>query len=224
MSFWEEEKMKMPLLLTSLIFFLAVSAQSQTPNVSEKLEEPNLSSNSSVSRIIPQVSILESNFTGTDIQFDSKMGFSLGVAADIGDRNIVAESGVLYRQLGTQTNQFGQNLVLNLGYIGLPLMGKIYTSAAKHSSAAYFKAGIIPEILIYKNITGSTSGGDFPVNSLDLEMAAGVGGRFPFSKNNDLILEATLNRGLTNVGASSSGGADVFNAALLITAGIGIDL
>jgi hypothetical protein len=217
------EKMKLFAVVTALIFTASL-ALAQTNSVSEKMDQPNLTNNSNVSRIIPQVSFIDSNFTGSDFKFDSKVGFSAGVAADIGTSNLVAESGILYRQLGTQTSQYGNNLVLNLGYIGLPLMAKVYTSTARHSAAAYFKGGIIPQILIYKNISGSQPGGDFPINSLDLEAAVGLGGRFPISQNNDFVLEATLNRGVTNVGASSSGGADVFNAALLVTAGIGINL
>ncbi len=217
--------MNFKITLTAVIFFVAPLAFAQTPTVFERLDQPKLTNNSNVSRIIPQVSFIVSNFTGNELKFDSKVGFSAGVAADIGSSNLVAESGILYRQLGTQTtNQFGQNLVLNLGYIGLPLMAKVYTNTTRHSSAAYFKGGIIPQILIYKSVSGSQAGSDFPINSLDLEAALGIGGRFPISQDNDFVLEATLNRGVTNVGASSSGGADVFNAALLVTAGIGVNL
>jgi len=214
-------------LAFNLTFPLVAFSQSITDSkgtISQKVKQPSLTNNGDVSRIIPQISFLASNFTGDEFKFDTKMGFGAGVAADIGTGSLVAESGILYRQLGTQTNQYGQNLILNLGYIGLPLLAKAYTNSNPHGFAAYFKGGVIPEILIYKEVSGNQPGGDFPVNSLDLEAALGVGSKFPVNPNNDLFLEVTLNRGLTNVGASSQGGSNVFNAALLLTAGLGIDL
>jgi hypothetical protein len=184
--------------------------------------------NDAVSRVIPQASVLFSNFVGSDARyFNTSSGYSAGLGMDLGRGQFVLESGLLYRKLGAQLSTDFGNLNITLQYLTIPLLAKLYFDDPSESGL-YAKAGLLGGALVGKNadinqfgLSASTSA--IPIRTFDLEMAVGFGGKLRFSNSNDLILELLYSRGVTTIDDSPNP-MTIYNSVIMLTAGLGFDL
>jgi hypothetical protein len=204
-------------LLSLLLIILAVTANADMASLETAAPGPKQYNGvNGIARIIPQGSY---NISSSD-----KMSYGFGATMDVGapHGNIVTESGLLYRHFGTNLINGNLRATFDAGYVSIPLLLKVYTGQQRPASL-YFKGGIIPGFLADSTSSSSSSG--TLLNKFDLELALGLGGRFRISEANDLFIEATYNRGLTNViDTGSSPSSPTYNAAILLTGGLGFNL
>jgi hypothetical protein len=221
-------------LLMGSQFAVAASSSYDSDSVDQQQDEAPVtigrsnrnvrkSSTSKVSRIIPQASVLVSNFTRSGESANSKTGFGIGAVADIGHSDFVFETGLLYRQLGAAGSTDLVDIVVNLNYLTVPIVGKYYFSG-QNTNSAYIKLGLLPSILVSKEATASALGlsastSNFDVKTFDLGPVAGLGGKIGMNDTTSMIIEANYYRGLTKITES-----EIYNSAFTLTAGIALDL
>jgi hypothetical protein len=190
----------------------------------------------SIKRLIPQFSLIVSNFAGDSSEgFNNKTGFGAGVTAEIGSSKMVVETGLLYKQSGAKAPfDYLQNgggvattdLHVDLAYLGIPLLGKYYFSG-QQSDSLYLKGGLIPSLVVAKSISLEMNGqsfseSGFEMNGFDLAATIGLGGRFNVNPASDLLIEVSYARSFTQTGLV--GAPDLFNSGVSVTAGLGIGL
>lgn len=172
-----------------------------------------------VRRILPTVGL---TIGDTTIKTSGmRVALGVGVLADlIGKENLVLETGLLYRQMGTSND--GGTLALN--YITVPVSAKYYLKG-QASDGFYFKGGFTPGINVassaYDSQNNSTNISS-DTNTFDFGFLLGVGGKYRFTESVSGFLEADYNRGLANV--SSKYNFSVNTLAFAIMSGVAIEL
>lgn len=165
------------------------------------------------------------------------VGGGAGATVEIGNlKHVVLETGLVYQQLGyDEANIFDflgclgmcTTSTLNLGYLGVPVVGKFYLSG-QDGSSFFAKTGLIPAVLVDKqmstynpwtNTTVTTS--NPPIKPFDLSFTIGLGGKLQMTKRASLLLELDHQRSLFNIYNNGDTG---YNSANLISIGLGFEI
>ncbi len=178
-------------------------------------------------RITPELSLISSTFVGSDAN-DAKAitKISLGGTIDIGEGNLVTETGILFRQIGaTETptvNSKPMDVETDLNYMSVPITAKYYFSN-QHDSSFFAKAGFAPSLLVGNKLINATQGPNFrnsDPNSFAVDGIVGLGGKYQFNSQIGLVLEVSYWRAATPVYSGSS----VYTSNFVNTLGININL
>jgi hypothetical protein len=137
----------------------------------------------------------------------SQPKLSGGVTFEFGgkaDRKI--ETGLLLLQTGSSG--------IDSSYLTIPMMAKLRVAKLR-AQTWYGKFGFMPAFEVASSDDGAT-------NNIDVITSLGMGGRFPFDRKSDFILEATYNRGLLDSLKGTTGQA--YNQGFLVMAGLSFNL
>jgi hypothetical protein len=198
-------------------------------SVSAKAHIKAQAESSFVSRVIPQASLLVTSLSISDSQANSfwqnKVGYSLGATVDLGPSQLVLETGLLYRAMGSKGSEGGFTETVNDNYLAVPVIGKFYFAEPK-GNAVYLKGGFIPQYLVSKSVSIDPSlpiSGEPEINTFDLEWTVGGGYKLALNESNSLFFDLSYSKGMTTIDGSSNPGT-VYNTALMFTTGFGFDL
>ncbi len=173
-----------------------------------------------VRRIMPTIGL---NIADTTIKTSGmRTGFGFGGLMDLwGQHEWVLETGVLYRQLGTSN----QGTTLALNYINVPISAKYYFMG-QNSNTIYFKGGITPGFNVAATQSTDTTSTNVSkdVNTFDVGVIVGIGGRYLLSDSASIFLEGNYNRGLANVMNTTDGESSVNTLAFGVMTGVSIEL
>jgi hypothetical protein len=93
-----------------------------------------------------------------------------------------------------------------------PFLVTFRTSASKQANTVYFKGGVTPGINVAaseSNDAGTSKSISDQINTFDFGLLLAVGGKYNFTRQLAVVLEAYYNRGLTNVMNVPGGGNGV---------------
>lgn len=178
-------------------------------------------------RITPELSLISSTFVGSDANnAKSITKISLGGTIDIGEGNLVTETGILFRQIGASEtptiNSKPLDVETDLNYMSVPVAAKYYFSN-QHDSSFFAKVGIAPSLLIGNKLASATQGPNFrnsDPNSFALDGLVGLGGKYQITSQIGIVLEASYWRAATPVYSGSS----IYTSNFVNTLGININL
>jgi hypothetical protein len=194
--------------------------------------------------IIPSIGTNLAEFTGSNtsgFNMVPRVGLAIGSYFEIGSANFVFAPGVFYMQEGssftgitttttssdfdftTTTTGSGE---FDFNYITVPLTGKYYFNG-QDSASFFLKGGLVPQFLVSNSASVSAGGQSASFNNLsgvqtfDLGIQIGCGGRFPLGNSNTaFLIEGNYTHGVLNVGSSGTLNNSV--AGFLTGFGIGI--
>ncbi len=220
--------MKLAALMVFIVlgFLSKIYGQEYSNQSKMRFENRGSSEERLVRRIIPQASIILSDYKGADApDYLNKNGFSVGALADLGtDYNLVLETGLLFRQFnaGSQFALWNTNYTNN--YLSVPVAAKYYFSGQENTSF-YVKGGAMGSTLVSQS-TSSTPGNAGPiysVNDQNFEVSAlgGFGAKFFISRDTDFVVEGVYTR---DVNAIFTNPAGVYIGALNFSAGVTVNL
>lgn len=207
------------LTIAGLIFGLAQVALAQEATTSlkdlstssTKIEIDSPRQKPKATRITPELSMISSTFVGSGAQ-DSKSITKLAIGGniDIGEQNLVTETGLLYRQVGANETASIKSVLTpvetDLNYLTIPVAAKFYFSN-QHESSFFAKAGLAPSLLVGNQFIQSTTVPKFrsaDPSSFAVDALVGLGGKFQLTNEIGLVLEISYWRGLTPVYSGSS--------------------
>jgi hypothetical protein len=171
------------------------------------------------SRILPQVGGALSTVVGDRTgEARNKPGLQVGVTADFGSTDFVFESGLLYRQMGSDVRDGAGELTAN--YLSIPVFAKYYFQGVNETSL-YVKGGVLTSVLVHKEEKigyGVTSGPR--INDFDFGPAVGVGAKFPAGTSSEFFVEANYYRGLIQLWENTT----QYNSSLAFMGGFSLAL
>jgi opacity protein-like surface antigen len=168
-----------------------------------------------------EASLSNIGFQGDDsTRYSSANGYSAGALVDLlGTSNLVLETGVLYRQLGTTyKNGLGDNR-FTANYISVPISAKYYFSGQEVTSL-YLKAGVMGSTLISDNTVYATPTTRIGARSWETAFLAGVGVKVNLSDVSDLIVEGDYSRSIESVFNNAS----IYRSDLSAALGFAVNL
>ena len=177
--------------------------------------------------VTPELSLISSTFVGGGA-YDAKSitKFSVGGTIDIGESNLVTETGVLFRQIGAGESVPAKSgltdVETDLNYLSIPVAAKYYFSN-RHESSFYAKAGLAPSLLVANNVAEATHGPNVrneDPRSFAIDALAGVGGKYQLTEQVGIVLEVSYWRGLSSIYS----GANVYTSNFVNTIGFNINL
>jgi hypothetical protein len=161
------------------------SASTVKANVSD--EAPPLRLSDLDMHLNPQFGVSSFEYSGNAGGGHQK--FTGGATVEFGGAARKFETGVLLMQTGADaTLKDGSVEQVNMTYLTLPMMAKVRIFQMA-SQSWYAKFGALTALQVGSSDRSVTNGAD-------VLAAAGLGGRFTFTKKADFIVEATYNRGL----------------------------
>jgi hypothetical protein len=141
--------------------------------------------------------------------------FAGGATVEFGGESRKLETGVVLMQTSADTTLYGGSTEqVNVTYLTLPMMAKIRVLKMQ-SQSWYVKFGAITALAVGSSDRSVTNGAD-------VLAAAGLGGRFAFTKKADFIVEATYNRGLLE--SVHTAEASSFNQGFVVMAGLSFSI
>ncbi len=156
-----------------------------------------------VRRIIPEIGVVIGDVTTKTSS--TRTGLNVGAVTDLlGTKEMVLETGLLYRQLGTSDN--GATIALN--YLTVPVSAKYYFFG-QQATGPYAKAGVTPGINVAASATDSSGNNSTSISNqistFDFGFILAAGGKFNVGSQLSIIAEAYYNRGLVNVLSAAPG-------------------
>lgn len=227
--------MKTKLTLTAFIFSLSSLALAQeettklqdigTSSTSIKVETPMQKPKATM--VTPELSVISSTFVGggsNDAKSITKI--SVGGTIDIGESNLVTETGVLYRQIGAgetvSIKSTATDVETDLNYLTVPIAAKYYFNN-RHESSFFAKVGFAPSLLVGNDIIETTHGPNVrneDPRAFAVDGLVGLGGKYQITEQVGIVLEVSYWRGLTSVYS----GANVYTSNFVNTIGFNINL
>jgi len=173
----------------------------------------------------------------------SSNGLTGGALVDLGFgmKNLVLESGLVYRRIGVansgQENNYAPYAVsysgynndfheyLTMDYLGLSVAGKYYFNLGE-DFALYGKLGLVPSMLVgqryeYYSQSQQLDKNEIPgVKTFEFGGQAALGAKYAISGGFELLIEASYYRGLTSFSSYS----DIYNSAFNFAGGLALKL
>ena len=161
-------------------------------------------------------------------------GMSLGVMVDVqtpANKNLFLQTGVMYNQFGSKVGDIegeGARLTgvrFNITYLNVAAIAK-YNLIATKDNSVFVKAGLLPGVVVAKELRGSVGGTTISrsavpeLKAYDLPFVLGGGVRIPFQKEYGLILDAAWVRSIFD----TFGNTNAKNDGFVASAGINIAL
>ncbi len=177
------------------------------------------------SRFTPEISLISSTFVGSDSNNARTLTkISIGANIDIGEGNLVTETGILFRQIGANEtaiiNSKSIDLETDLNYLSVPISAKYYFSN-QHESSFFAKIGLAPSLLVASQLSDTTSSArSSDPNAFAIDGLIGLGGKYQITEQIGLVLEVSYWRGLAPVYSSTN----IYTSNFINTLGINIDL
>jgi hypothetical protein len=209
--------MKTQFILTASLFTILTAAQpvlaatedaaSVKANVSDETAPTRLSDLDL--HLNPQLGL--SNFEYSNKIGGGKQKFTGGLTTEFGGNARKFETGLMIMQTGaTTTLNNGQDGVINVTYLTLPMMAKLRVLEMK-SQSWYAKFGGLTALTVGSSDRSATNGAD-------VMLSGGLGGRFVFTQKSDFLIEATYNKGLLEAVHTSRGTS--YNQGFVVLAGL----
>jgi len=218
----------------SLIVFLFVGhmAKAQEKGLLSELENEQIHAKQpkssrardgfGIQRITPQVGFSIAGVTGPNTGFKgSTGGFVGGATLDLGNRDFVFETGLLYRQAGASSGTF----TLTADYLSVPLLAKFFINGSSAPASFFIRAGVMPSMLVRENVSVKFSGDSYNirdaqlVNSFDLPGVVGLGSKFSAGSSTEFVISADLMRSLIKV---NRGPGTVYHQGIALMSGVAI--
>jgi hypothetical protein len=163
--------------------------------------------------INPQIGVSSFEYSGNTGGGHQK--FTGGATVEFGGSARKFETGVLLMQTGADTTvNNGSVEQVNVTYLTLPMMAKLRIVSMR-SQSWYAKFGAMTALTLNSSDRTVTNGAD-------VLAAAGLGGRFAFSKKSDFIVEATYNRGLLE--SIHTANETSYNQGFVVMAGLSFSI
>lgn len=156
-------------------------------------------------------------------------GMSLSVLAEVqtpANKNLFLQTGLMYNQFGSK---FGDEAIapgvsirgirINLTYLNVPLIAK-YNIVSTDQNSVYIKAGILPGVVVAKEIRGSLNGFTLSQSAIpelkqyDVPFTLGGGMRIPFQKEYGLTVDAAYVRSIFDTVGNTNAKNDGFVASV----------
>ena len=153
-----------------------------------------------VRRIIVEGSLANAAYQGDQSsRYTKPNGYSAGVLLDLlGSRDVVLETGAMYRQFGTTYNNGLGDNTFTANYISVPIDAKFYLSGQEVTSL-YLKAGFLGSTLISNNTMYATPTSQFGARSWETAFLGGLGAKFNLTSSTDLLVEVDYSRSIDSV-------------------------
>ncbi len=229
--------MKTTSQLTIAALILSLSSIALAQEETAKLQDVGTSSTSisvaqpsqkpKATRITPELSLISSTFVGSGAnEAKSITKISIGGLIDIGESNLVTETGIVYRQIGADetvaVKSAPTGVETDLNYLTVPIAAKYYFSN-QHESSFFAKAGIAPSLLVGNQLAETTHGPNVrneDPSAFAVDALVGLGGKYQLTSQVGIVLEVSYWRGLTSVYS----GASVYTSNFVNTIGFNINL
>ncbi len=160
----------------------------------------------SVFRLTPIGGLTVMNLKGSlDNSWDSSAGVAIGGFAELGSGPVSLQTGLVYNNYQMSKDVDFYTYRLRLEYLSVPVLARV-NFFGDPNSTVYFKAGLMPSLLLSQNYSGGywlftkTTSSDVSAKSFDLPAIAALGGAIPVSRKHDksVIVELSYVRSLTN--------------------------
>jgi hypothetical protein len=174
-----------------------------------------------VRRLIVEGSFANAGYQGGDSpRYSSPNGYAAGGVADLlGSNELVLETGVLYRQFGTNySNGLGNNS-FTANYISVPVDAKYYFSG-QEATSLYLKLGVLGSTLISNNNYYPTPTTQIGAKAWETAALGGIGAKFAMTSATDVIVEADYARALDSV----FDGYNVYRSDFIGSVGVALNL
>ncbi len=188
----------------ALLFTTSVSAWAEPYEVpqSETSTQPRQepSSGRFLRRLIIEGSLVNAGYQGGDTsRYKKPNGYSAGLLLDlVGTANLVIETGVLYRQLGTSLENSVEDRDFTANYISVPVSAKYYFGGQEGTSL-YAKAGVMGSTLISNNSLYTTPTTKIGARRWETSLLAGLGFKLNVATATDVLVEADYARAFESV-------------------------
>jgi opacity protein-like surface antigen len=193
-------KLKVVMSVAALTF-LSVSALAQEETTTRtSVTGESRAPDRFVRRIMVEGSLANAGYQGdTEGRYSKPNGYTAGILADlIGSDKMVLETGVLYRQFGTDyASGIGPN-TFTANYISVPLAAKYYFRDQEETSF-YMKGGVMGSTLISDNRLYETATSQFGARAWETAFLVGLGMKFNLTAATDLLVEADYSRSIDSV-------------------------
>ncbi len=198
-----------------------ISSSSASIQIESPMQRPK------AARMTPQLSVISSTFDGSDASNAKAITkVSLGATVDIGESNLVTETGILYRQIGASEsaiiNSKSTDFETNLNYLSIPISSKYYFSN-QHESSFFAKLGLAPSILVGNQMIESSPNNNFrktDPNVFALDLLIGAGGKYQLTESIGIVLEVSYWRSVT----PAFSGSNINTSNFVNTIGLNINL
>ena len=233
--------MKISILLIALLTFSNANAQGSKFSAKTKMKAsstgPTTNKVQAPLSMTPVIGVANMTLRGPDkISTSSDNGASFGALVDIQTpkvKELFLQTGVLYNQFGAKAGNLPNEdrykditgLRMNISYLSVPLLAK-YNFLAVDGNTFFAKGGIMPGVVVGKELRGSVSGNSLSsshisdVKAYDIPVVLGLGGRIPFEKVYAMMLDASWVRSAMTI----HGNQNVYNQGFMLSAGINIAL
>jgi hypothetical protein len=187
------------------------SVSSVRANVSD--EAPPMRLSDLDMHLNPQIGVSSFEYSGNTGAGKSK--FTGGATVEFGGPARKFETGMLIMQTGADaTVNSGTTETVNVTYLTLPMMAKLRIFELP-SQSWYAKFGAMTALQVGSSDRGITNGAD-------VMLAAGLGGRFAFTKKADFIVEATYDKGLLE--SIHTAATTSYNQGFVVMAGLSFSI
>ena len=190
---------------TAALSFLACLAPSLSLAAEEgRSEATNTRESPTSGRIIRRV-IFEGSLTnagyegGQASRYSKANGYAAGALFDLlGGGNLVLETGLLYRQIGTSVDNGVNHDDFTGHYLSVPASLKYYFSGQEHTSI-YIKGGVMGSTLVSGNQIYTTPTSKIGARSWETSFLAGLGLKLDLSPMTGIVAEADYNRAVDSI-------------------------